>query len=176
MRIETGPDKMLNLVKAKKRITFEECSKKLKKPKPLIEKWAQILAEEGLANIEYQWTTPCIVEKQMSKEEEEDKLKNMFEQRDFFMSEEDSIEVENVSRKIRKAEKEVEEDVKGELSNDKKEFAAEMEEARKIMEATEIIEKKKPTIDVEYRLETSRLRKITEMTSLIKSMFKRGKK
>lgn len=88
MKIETVADKLLQLVKTKKKISFKDCSKQLKVPENLIEEWTQFLEDEGLVDIEYKLATPYIVEKAMSKEEESQKIEKISKKRDFFVEKE----------------------------------------------------------------------------------------
>ena len=88
MKIETVADKLLALVKKKKRITFKDCAKQLKVPENLIEDWAQFLEEEKLVDIEYRLATPYLVEKAMTKEEETQQIKDISNKRDFYVEKE----------------------------------------------------------------------------------------
>lgn len=94
MKIETIADKLLILVKKKKRMTFADCAKILKVPESLVEEWAEFLEDEGLIDVEYRLATPYLVEKAMSKSEEDDKIKSISKKRDFFVEKElESIEL-----------------------------------------------------------------------------------
>ena len=95
MKIETAADKLLQIVKKRKKISFKECAKLLKSPENLLEEWAQFLEEEGLIDIEYRLATPYLVEKALTKEEETKKLESITKKRDFFVEKElESIELD----------------------------------------------------------------------------------
>jgi DNA repair exonuclease SbcCD ATPase subunit len=73
--IETGVDKLVALVKQNRRISVPDAAKKLNVSKVVVEEWADFLEEEGIINIEYNFTTPYLVERQMSKKEVDEKVK-----------------------------------------------------------------------------------------------------
>jgi Mn-dependent DtxR family transcriptional regulator len=51
--LETGPDRLLELVQKKKKITTGEAAAVLRINRNLIEEWAKILSEHGLIEIDY---------------------------------------------------------------------------------------------------------------------------
>jgi len=65
--ITTDVDSLINIVKNKKRISFDDAAKKLKLPTETIEAWAAFLEEEGTVSIDYKFTTPYLVEKSMER-------------------------------------------------------------------------------------------------------------
>jgi fused signal recognition particle receptor len=173
MKIETRADMLLNIVKEKKKVSFEDCANQLNVSQNLLEKWVQSLEEEGLLATEYEFTTPYIVERVLSNEEEQEKLANMFKKRDFFMQEQEIMDLEN--KNLEQLEKDIEEDVIEEVKEDKEELREELEEARHILEETgeleekkildEIKEEPKETIEVVYDL-----RKTNMINQLIKRL------
>lgn len=83
--IETGVDKLVELVKARKRISVPDAAKLLNVSKVVVEEWADFLEEEGIISIEYKFTTPYLVERTMSKKEVEDKVKDFCGKREGFI-------------------------------------------------------------------------------------------
>ena len=61
--VKTDVDALLELIRRRKEISFEEASKTLVLPPPTIEAWATFLEEEGLVTIKYKFTTPFFVYK-----------------------------------------------------------------------------------------------------------------
>lgn len=51
--IETGVDKLLDLVQEKKEITVMDAAKKLKVPEDKVESWGRILSDEGILELIY---------------------------------------------------------------------------------------------------------------------------
>ena len=99
MKIETGADRMLELLKEKKTMTFEDCAKQLKVPKSLVEKWAQLFDEKGMISIKYKFTKPFMIES-LEKQEEKDNMMNYFIEKIFKELPEES----NIGREIEETE------------------------------------------------------------------------
>ncbi|MGC8929394.1 MAG: hypothetical protein ACP5OZ_02610, partial [Candidatus Woesearchaeota archaeon] len=70
--IETEVDKLLELLKERKKVSISEAAKKLGLDNKTIEEWADFLEEEGVIKIEYTLTTPVLVLKEIN----EDQIKN----------------------------------------------------------------------------------------------------
>jgi Mn-dependent DtxR family transcriptional regulator len=51
--IETGPDRLLELVQKKGKVSVQEVAAVLKVSKELVEEWAVILDKKGLIKIDY---------------------------------------------------------------------------------------------------------------------------
>jgi Mn-dependent DtxR family transcriptional regulator len=51
--IETGPDRLLELVQKKGKVSVQEVATALKVSKELVEEWAVILDKKGLIKIDY---------------------------------------------------------------------------------------------------------------------------
>ncbi len=83
--IETGVDKLVNIIRKNKKISIGEASKALNIPENVIEEWADFLEEEGIINIEYKLTTPYLVEREVNQAEIEKKSKEFMEKKDGFV-------------------------------------------------------------------------------------------
>ena len=83
--IETGVDKLVALVKQNKRISVPDAAKILNVSRVVIEEWANFLEEEGIISIEYKFTTPYLVERQLTKKDIEDKVKEFKGKKDGFV-------------------------------------------------------------------------------------------
>src|SRR3989338_6064714 len=83
--IETGVDKLMELVKKKGKVTFHEASNELGVSPNLIEEWAEFLEEEGLINLDYNLTTPYISEKKLTKKDAEGRIKEFSDKKEQFI-------------------------------------------------------------------------------------------
>lgn len=83
--IETGVDKLVELIKKEKRISIKQASTKLGVADSLIEEWANFLEEEGLISIDYKLTTPYLVDRQLSKQEVEQKRQVFAEEKEILL-------------------------------------------------------------------------------------------
>jgi hypothetical protein len=73
--IKTGVDKLVELIKEKKRITIEEAAKLLSMPKELVEELADFLEEREVIGIEYKFAVPHLVFKELTREQTEERAK-----------------------------------------------------------------------------------------------------
>ena len=73
--IKTGVDKLVELIKDKKRITVDEAAKLLSMPKELVEELADFLEEREVIGIEYKFSVPYMVYKELTREEAEERAK-----------------------------------------------------------------------------------------------------
>jgi predicted ArsR family transcriptional regulator len=79
--IETGVDKLINLLKTQEKISISDAAKKLGIPTRIIQTWVDFLIEEKVISIEYKFTQPFIylnkAEKKTSKEKEKFTMQDM---------------------------------------------------------------------------------------------------
>jgi len=64
--IQTGADRLVELVSEKKRLILEDAAKKLGVGKDVVQEWAEFLEEEGLVTIEYNFSKTFICEKKIT--------------------------------------------------------------------------------------------------------------
>jgi chromosome segregation ATPase len=88
--IETGVDKLVRLVSEAKKISVKEAAKELGVSVSSIEEWADFLEEEGIINIQSQFTTVYLVEKKMGKRELIEKVKAVKGEKEDFVRRVDS--------------------------------------------------------------------------------------
>ena len=69
--IETGVDKLVNLVKERGRIALADAAKELGVSATVIQEWVDFLEEEGIISVEYKMTKPYLVERKLTKKEVE---------------------------------------------------------------------------------------------------------
>gem|GEM_PF-3666800 len=90
-QIETGVDRLIKLVQKKKRISVPDAAKELALPQEVIDEWATFLDEEGVLSIEYKFTTPYLVEHQLSDEEISKKTKDLAVRKQFVVRKAEAI-------------------------------------------------------------------------------------
>ncbi|MFH1073133.1 MAG: hypothetical protein V1743_06930 [Nanoarchaeota archaeon] len=83
--IETGVDKLVNLVQKRKRISVDDAAKESGMNNVVIEEWADFLEEEGIISIEYSLSKVFLCEKKLSKKEIEKKTQDYEDKKDAFV-------------------------------------------------------------------------------------------
>ena len=83
--INTGVDKLVKLIKDKGRLSMKQAASLLGVDVETIEDWSQFLEDGGLVSIEYKFTVPYLVGKKLTKDEIEQRAKEVKEGRDIFM-------------------------------------------------------------------------------------------
>lgn len=83
--IETGVDKLVNLVNRKKKISMNHAAKELGVGLPVIEEWADFLEEEGIISLDYKLATTYLIERKLSKKEVQKKAKEFVGKKDAFV-------------------------------------------------------------------------------------------
>jgi chromosome segregation ATPase len=83
--IHTGVDRLVKLVKDKSKVSIKQAAKLLGVDEETIEDWSQFLEEGGLISIEYKFTVPYLVGKKLTREEVEQKTKDIKDEKDIFM-------------------------------------------------------------------------------------------
>ena len=83
--IETGVDKLVNLVKQRGRISVKDAAGELGVSTTVIQEWVDFLEDEGIIGVEYSLTTPYLVEKKLTKKEVEAKAKEFTGKKDVFV-------------------------------------------------------------------------------------------
>ena len=82
--IETGVDKLVDLIEAKRRISINDAANELGVNIPLVQEWADFLEEEGLITIEYKLSKTYLCERKLTKHEVEKKTKEYSSKKDAF--------------------------------------------------------------------------------------------
>lgn len=83
-RIETGVDKLVELINREKRIELGKATKELGVPEDVVQEWADFLDDEGLITIKYSLSKVFLEERSLSKKEVEKKSKDYIAKRDAF--------------------------------------------------------------------------------------------
>ncbi|MBR9692581.1 hypothetical protein GOV07_01475 [Candidatus Woesearchaeota archaeon] len=84
-KIETGVDKLVQIVDEQKKISLDEAAKELGVSKPVVQEWAEFLEEEGLIGIEYTLSKTYLVEKKLSKHDVKKKGKEYDQKKEAFV-------------------------------------------------------------------------------------------
>ena len=83
--IETGVDKLIRLIDQEKKISVADAAKKLSLPRVVIEEWLDFLEEKDIVKIEYKFTTPYIVKRELTKKDIDKKSKDFSGRKEAFM-------------------------------------------------------------------------------------------
>ena len=83
--IETGVDKLVNLVKERGRIALQDAAKELGVSMTVAQEWVDFLEEEGIISVEYKLTKPYLVERKLTKKEIDAKAKEFTIKKDVFV-------------------------------------------------------------------------------------------
>ncbi|NJL43909.1 MAG: hypothetical protein HC945_01110 [Nitrosarchaeum sp.] len=139
--IETGVDKLVEIIAQEHRIEAGAAAKKLGVSKDVVQEWAEFLEEEGMISIEYSLSKMFFVERKLSKKELADKAKEYDTKKDLF--------VRKVDTSIRTFEKETEwfENIKKQYEQMKKDLGSELEEVHEEMKELRHYEDLKKNID-----------------------------
>ena len=130
--IETGVDRLVNLVNKKGRISSSEAAIALGVSSTVIMEWADFLEEEGIINIEYKFTKQFLVARKLAKKDLTEKAKEFSGKRDVFIRKaETSLSfLERESKKLKSIKDEFDE-IKKELGFDIGHIRDEFEELKK---------------------------------------------
>lgn len=141
--IETGVDRLVQLVKDRKRISIADSAKKLGVSKIVLQEWADFLQEEKIIDIDYKLTTTWLIEKKFTEEDIKDKKSALQNLKDNFIRKvETAIQgIDNDSDGLKK--------IKGEFEKIKKEVGKELELVQGQVNELESFENLKKNIDHE---------------------------
>jgi chromosome segregation ATPase len=169
--IETGVDKLVNLVAKEKKIDIAEAAKRLGVADAVVHEWAEFLEEEGLVSLQFSLSKTFIVEKRLSKTEVVKKEKEYDNKREAFV------------RRVDSALKQLDDDtagfeqIKKQYDSVKHQIGDEIDEVKEEMEQLRHYEDLKSSIDndilkqkVEYQ------KKLDDIRTMIGSEERRYKK
>ena len=83
--IETGVDKLVQLVQKKKKILVDDAARELGVGPLVVQEWAEFLEEEGLITIQYSLSKVYLIERTLTKEQAETKAKQLVDEKDAFV-------------------------------------------------------------------------------------------
>jgi len=162
--IETGVDRLVKLVEAKKRISTTESAKILGVSPAVIDEWADFLEEEGIISIEYKLATTYLVERKLSKKEVVKKAKEFHGTKDAFIRKIETS-VQTIDRDTSGLE-----DLKEQFKGLKDEIGDDLNHVKEELKELENYERLKKGIDKQmYQQQTEFRKKIEDME---KELFK----
>ncbi len=82
--IETGVDKLVDLINRKKKISINDAANELEVSIPVVQEWADFLEDEGLITVDYKLSRTYLCERKLSKKEVETKAKIFTSKKDAF--------------------------------------------------------------------------------------------
>jgi len=89
--LETGVDKLVSLIKEKKRISVPQAAKSLGVSQVVVEEWADFLEEDDIISMDYKFATPWLIDKKLKKEEITKKVKEFHGKKDIIVRRSESL-------------------------------------------------------------------------------------
>lgn len=140
-KIETGIDKLVDLVTEQKKLTIDEASKILGVSNAVVQEWAEFLEEEGLIGLEYSLSKTYLVEKKITKKDLDKKEKDYARKKEVF--------VRRVDTALKQLEKETTgfEEIKSAYNSLKADIGDEIDQVKEELDELRHYEKLKQSID-----------------------------
>lgn len=160
--IETGVDKLVNLVKERGRIALADAANELGVSATVIQEWVNFLEEEGIISVEYKLTKPFLVERKLTKKEVEEKAKDFTSRKDVF------VRKAEVSLSFLEKQAEELKKVKSEFDRLKSELGLELDSVRSELAELEKFQQMRQELQKQVEEQKNDAKaKIEEMTSQI---------
>ena len=158
--IETGVDKLVNLVNLKEKISSADAAKELGVSTTVVMEWADFLEEEGVIKVEYKFTKPFLIARKLAKKDVQEKAKEFSGKRDVF------VRKAEVSLSFLEKESEKLKSLKDEFDKIKKELGIDLGSVKNELEELKNYEQLKLSLDrkVEEQkaLSMNKLQEITQ--------------
>jgi chromosome segregation ATPase len=154
--IETGVDKLVELVKKHGRVSFQDAAKELGVSKDVVTEWADFLSDENILGTEYKLTQQFLVDKKISKGEIEKKAREFTDKKDIFVRKAEGTvsvlqkEADNLNK------------LKGEFDRMKDEMGIELDSVKKELAELERFEQMKEELSKKILDEQSESKKRSE--------------
>ena len=157
--IETGVDKLVNIINQRGKISSFDAAKELGVSNTVVMEWADFLEEEGIISIDYKLTKQFLISRKMTKKEVEEKAKEFTGKKDNFIRKaEVSLNfLENEASKLNS--------IKEEFDKIKKELGFDVTDLKK--ELAELTKYEQLKIDLDRQIEEQKsdsVNKIEEIT------------
>src|SRR3989338_4888138 len=162
--IETGVDRLVNLVDEKGRVSSADAAKELGVSTTVVMEWAEFLEEEGVIKIEYRFTKPFLIARKLARKDVQEKAKELSGKKDVF------IRKAEVSLSFLEKESEKLKSLKDEFDKIKKELGLDIDHVKDEMAELQKYEQLK--IELDKRVEdqkNSSIGKLQEITEQITS-------
>lgn len=160
--IETGVDKLVNIIKARGRIALADAAKELGVSTTVIQEWVDFLEDEGIISVEYKLTKPYLVERKLTKKEIDEKAKEFTSRKDVFVrkAEVNLSFIEKQAEQLKK--------VKVEFDRIKNEIGLELDTVREEMAELERYRQLKDELKKQIEMQKDEAKsKIEELTQLV---------
>jgi chromosome segregation ATPase len=155
-KIETGVDRLVELINKEKKISIDDAAKKLGISKVVIQEWADFLEEEKIISIDYAFSKTFLVERKLSKVEVKEKEKEYSNEKDAFV------------RKVENSLKNLEQDtigfenIKNDFENIKKGIGGELEKVKSEVKELEKYEYLKKNLDKEIEQQVAEFHELLD--------------
>ncbi|MCM2325625.1 MAG: hypothetical protein NDI94_04125, partial [Candidatus Woesearchaeota archaeon] len=152
--LETGVDRLLELIELEKRVSIDDAAKKLGVSKVVVQEWADFLEEEKIISIEYKFSKTYLVVRILSDKEIKVKEKEYSSEKDAFV------------RKVEASLKNLENDslgfekIKKEFESLKKDLGSELTKVESEVKELEKYEYLKKNLDTEIQKQVDDFHKV----------------
>jgi len=89
--LKTGVDRLVSLVKEKKRVSVPQAAKELGVSPVVVEEWADFLEEESIISIDYKFATLWLIERKLTKKDVEEKVKSFHGKKEIIVRKAESL-------------------------------------------------------------------------------------
>ena len=167
--IETGVDKLVNLINSKEKVAADEAAKELGVSTTVVMEWSDFLEEEGIINIEYKFTKPFLIARKTAKKDVQEKAKEFEGKKDVFIRkaevslnflEKESVKLKSLKEEFEKIKKDLGIDIGG--------IKDELAELQKYEQLKIDLDKK---VEEQKKSSMSKLQEITEQISKEKNKY-----
>jgi len=150
--IETGVDKLVKIVKERKKIPVNEAAKQLGVGPKVVEEWADFLEEEGIISMEYKFGSAFLVERKFTKDEIKTKAKEVSNEKEVFVRKAESTLalIDKEGLPFQKFKKEFAK-LKQDLGNDLKFVEAELKQLEKFEQLKNNVDKQIISHESDFR-------------------------
>ena len=89
--LKTGVDRLVSLIKEKKRISVPQAARELGVSPVVVEEWADFLEEESIISIDYKLATLWLIERKLTKKDVEEKVKSFHGKKEIIVRKAESL-------------------------------------------------------------------------------------
>lgn len=160
--IETGVDKLVNIVRERGRIALVDAAKELGVSTTVIQEWVDFLEEEGIISVEYKLTKPYLVERKLTKKEVDAKAKEFAGKKDVFVRKAE-VSLSFLEKQAGELKK-----VKGEFDRLKSELGMQLDTVREDLKELERYEQLKAQLQKQVQEQKDETRdKLAELMQIV---------
>jgi chromosome segregation ATPase len=160
--IETGVDKLVNLINLQGKISSSDAAKELGVSTTVVMEWADFLEEEGIIKIEYKFTKPFLVARKLAKKDVQEKAKEFSGKKEVF------VRKAEISLSFLERESDKLKSLKDEFDRIKKELGFDISSVKKELEELKNYEQLKLNLDKKIEdQKTDSMKKLQQITEQI---------